>query len=163
MKKSLVTQRVCGKIQREITDLSLSDSQPSLNGRNHSTTVWVTAAWLITNERDLIGFSEHRAPAISYRALQVLPLEVLQRCSWTSIIHSSDIKSESLVGCLLKSWPVHSLIKLIHGFNKWGTGSRCACWCVWGGARRASITLIGHLLLLLSASFSPDPCRCGGL
>ena len=30
---------------------------------------------------------------------------------------------------------------------------------VYEGARRASITLIEHLLLLLSESFSPDPSR----
>lgn len=47
---------------------------------------------------------------------------------WTySIIHWADIKFESLPGCLLKSWPRPPLIKLIHGFNKWGTGGRCAC------------------------------------
>ena len=36
-------------------------------------------------------------------------------------------KSEGLVGCLLKSWTLFPLIKLIHWLNKLGTGSRCEC------------------------------------
>lgn len=59
-------------------------------------------------------------------------------CRTYSIIHLADIKSESLVGCLLKSWPRPPLIKLIHGFNKWGTGSRCACRCTHKAHRHPS-------------------------
>lgn len=48
-------------------------------------------------------------------------------CRRYRIIHWANITRESLVGCLLKAWPRPPLIKLIHGFNKWGTGGRCAC------------------------------------
>lgn len=58
---------------------------------------------------------------------------------WTySIIHWADIKFESLVGCLLKSWPRPSLIKLIHGFNKWGADGRCVCQCAHEAHRHPS-------------------------
>lgn len=38
------TRSLRKKLQREITDSSPSDSQPSLNGMNHGTSAWVTAA-----------------------------------------------------------------------------------------------------------------------
>lgn len=60
-------------------------------------------------------------------------------CRTYSIIHWADIKFESLVGYLLKSWPCPLLIKLIHGFNKWGTGGRCACWCTHNSHRHPSL------------------------
>ena len=82
---------------------------------------------------------------ILYMAIASKPIFNLQwKCfamgvCWTySIIYWADIKFESLVGCLLKSWPCPPLIKLIHGFNKWGTGGRCACRCAHKAQRHPS-------------------------
>lgn len=90
--------------------------------------------WNVSNQQQVL-----------YMAIASKPISNLQwkcfaaRICWTySIIHWTDIKFESLVGCLLKSWPRPPLIKLIHGFNKWGTGSRCACRCAHEAHRHPS-------------------------
>lgn len=80
-------------------------------------------------------------------------------CRTYSIIHWADIKFESLVGYLLKSWPCPLLIKLIHGFNKWGTGGRCACRREHNSHRHPShwSGIFGSVFVQHSHK---DPCRC---
>ena len=78
-----------------------------------------------------------------------------------SITHCSDIKFESIAGYLLKSWPRPPLVTLIHGFNKWGAGGRCARRCE-HKAHGASITLIRYSIFnrFPPPLLSHDLCTC---